>query len=62
MIDALPRLKLMGFGGNNDTCPRRGLTGVSRPLGGAPPPKCYMRVYVAAFHVSATIADKGPHV
>ena len=30
-VDALPRLKPMGFGGDNGTCPQRGLTGVSRP-------------------------------
>src|SRR6266481_635280 len=30
-LDALPRLKQVGFGGDNDTCLLRGLTGVSRP-------------------------------
>jgi hypothetical protein len=62
LVDALPRLKRVGFGGDNDTCLLRGLTGVSRPETATRLQNVVCRVHVAAFHVSATIADKGPHV
>jgi hypothetical protein len=61
-VDALPRLKPMGFGGDSATSLLRGLTGGSRPETAPSLQNIVCGVEVTIFHVPATATDEDPHI